>query len=301
MLYTHNSRNPDLIERLSGALWRFLFGPFGRLLPFSFCRPLARPVAALLWWCGVRRQVTLRNLALAMGDRSEGERRRIGRASLHNLLTVYLELLTLRYVSDTELRRCIHVENLELLRQIGDEGAILLSGHFGNWELLALGAAAISEVPFAIIIKEQHDYGQLSLTRTVRGNTLIPTGRAAREASGLLKRGGVIAMLADQAASEQDALVKMFGLPTYTFAAPARLALRYRPRVIAGYAVRQDDGTYRVRLREISHADLPDTPEAARVLSQRYTDDLEDEIRQHPEQWVWQHRKWKNSPGIRYD
>lgn len=297
----HNIRNRSLNERLNAALWRFLFGPVGRLLPFRFCRTLARPLVALFWWAGVRRQVTLRNLALAMGDLPESERSRIGRASLHNLLTVYLEILTIRHLSDRQLQRCIRIRNVELLRGIGGDGAILLSGHFGNWELLAFGAAAVSGVPFSIIVKDQRDYGQLDRTRTARGNSLIRTARAAREAHGLLRRGGVLAMLADQSASESDALVEMFGLPTYTFATPARLALRYRPRVIAGYAARQSDGTYLVELREIPHDDLPDTPEGARLLTQRYVDDLEGEIRRHPEQWVWQHRKWKHTPGIRYE
>jgi KDO2-lipid IV(A) lauroyltransferase len=108
-------------------------------------------------------------------------------------------------------------------------------------------------------------------------------------------------MLADQSASGNDTLAEMFGLPTYTFGAPARLALRYRPRMIAGYAARESDGNYVVELREIPHDDLPDSPEGARLLTQRYVDDLEREIRRHPEQWVWQHRKWKNTPGIRYD
>jgi KDO2-lipid IV(A) lauroyltransferase len=93
----------------------------------------------------------------------------------------------------------------------------------------------------------------------------------------------------------------MFGIPTYTYAAPARLALRFRPRVIIGFAVRGVDGSYNVRLRELEHADLEDTPQGVHLFTQRYVAMLEETIREHPEQWVWQHRKWKNTPGIRYD
>lgn len=281
-------------------LWRFFFGPVGRILPFGLCRVLARPLGYLAWWLGARRSVTLRNLELALPELSSGERERLGRASLINLITVYLELPTIRYLPDRRLARVLRVENVELLRGIDSGGAILLSAHFGNWELLAFGAAALSGVPFSIIVKEQRDYGQLERMRTARGNSLIPTARGAREASALLRRGGVVAMLADQAAAERDALITMFGLPTYTFDAPARLALRYRPRVVVGFAARMADGTYRARLHEIPHDDLPDTPNGARELMQRYVDLLEEAIAEHPEQWVWQHRKWKSTPGVVY-
>jgi Kdo2-lipid IVA lauroyltransferase/acyltransferase len=286
---------------LNAALWRFVFGPMGWMLPFSSARVFARPLAAILWWAGVRRAITEQNLRLAFPEWSEKERRRVARASFHNLFTVFLEFPLLRHLSDAGLRRRLKVENLDLLRSIGPEGALLLSAHFGNWELLALGASAISGVPFTIVVKEQRDYGQLQKMRASRGNRLIPTSRAARETSGILRSGGVIAMLADQSASGRDALVDMFGIPTYSFSAPARLALRYRPRIIAGFAVRGSDGGYTVRLEEIPHADLPDTEEGARLLTQRYIDRLEGAIREHPEQWVWQHRKWKSSPGVSYE
>jgi KDO2-lipid IV(A) lauroyltransferase len=287
-------------DRLAAALWRFLFGPVGRMLPFGFCRVVARPLGYIAWWLGVRRDVALRNLELAMPWLPAARRLRIGRESLTSLIAVYLEILTLRHLSDAELARVLTVENMDLLRTIGPKGAILLSAHYGNWELLAFGAAALAGVPFSIIVKEQRDYGQLERSRTARGNRLIPTSRGARGAAALMRSGGVVAMLADQAATDHDALVDMFGIPTYTFDSPARLALRFRPRVIAGFAARRPDGGYHVRLQEIPHDDLPDTAEGARELMSRYVGLLEQAVRDHPEQWVWQHRKWKNTPGVRY-
>lgn len=289
-----------LADRIAALFWHLLFGFVGRVLPFRACRMLALPLGSLAWAFGLRRRVTLRNLALALPGMSASRHRRIGRGATVNLFTVYLEVLTLRHLSDSALRRAITVENIDLLGSLGPDGAILLSGHFGNWELLAFGAAALSGVPFSIIVKEQRDHGELERTRTARGNSVIPTSRGAREASVLLRRGGLIAMLADQSAPSDEVQVPMFGIPTYTYSAPARLALRFRPRVITGFAHRLADGTYRVRLGTIEHDDLPDTPEGAREFAARYVAQLEAAIREHPEQWVWQHRKWKNTPGITY-
>jgi KDO2-lipid IV(A) lauroyltransferase len=286
---------------LRDALLKLLFGPVGRLLPFAACRHIARPIAAIAWRAGFRRAITLRNLELAFPTLPADERERIGRASLVSLVTVFLEILTLRHLSRRAIRRWLVVDNLDVLTGIGPSGALLLSGHVGNWELLALGAADIAGIPFAVVVKEQRDGRQLERTRTARGNRLIPTGRGARESSALLRSGGVVAMLADQSASEGEHAALLFDTPTWTYSAPSRLALRFRPTVIVGFAVREAGGRYRVVLEELHHHDLPDTPEGAEALTARYVSMLERTVREHPEQWVWQHRKWKNTPGVRYD
>lgn len=290
-----------MTTRLRDGLLALLFGPVGRLVPFSACRRIARALAPLAWRAGFRRAITLRNLELAFPELSPSERERIGRESLASLATVFLEIITLRHLSERAIRRWLVVENVELLLRIGPRGALLLSGHVGNWELLAIGAAEISGVPFSVVVKEQRDGGQLTRTRSSRGNRMIPTGRGARETSMLLRSGGVVAMLADQAAPAEEHTPLLFGIPTHTYAAPARLALRFRPTVIVGFAVRERTGRYRVVLEELRHDDLPDTPEGAEAFTARYVAALERTVRAHPEQWVWQHRKWKNTPGVRYD
>jgi KDO2-lipid IV(A) lauroyltransferase len=196
------------------ALLAVLFGPVGRLLPFAWCGPIARVGAAVAWRAGFRRDVAMRNLTLAFPEMSDASRAAIARDSMRSLLTVFLELLTLRHLSRRGIRRWLVVENIELLRSIGPEGALLLSAHVGNWELLALGAAEIAGVPFAVVVKEQNDGRQLERMRTSRGNRLIPTGRGARETSVLVRSGGVVAMLGDQSAPEGEHDTEMFGIPT---------------------------------------------------------------------------------------
>lgn len=283
-------------------LWRLLFGVVGRVVPFGAMRHIASPVAWCCYQAGVRRKVTLTNLRLAFPQLTETERTQLARRSFRSTLTTLLELLPLRYLSKTQLNRLLKVENLELLqREKRDHGALLLSAHFGNWELLAFGTAAIAGIPFNIIVKQQQDAGETNRTRTARGNRVIPYERGALEAARLLSDGGVVALLADQSATTNDHPTTMFSIPTWTFSTPARLALRFRPQVIVGFAIRQIDGSYLARLQELRHDDLPDTPEGAIQFTQRYVDCLEEAIRQHPEQWMWQHRKWKHTSGVSYE
>ncbi|MBS1913815.1 MAG: lysophospholipid acyltransferase family protein [Bacteroidetes bacterium] len=290
----------SLSERLAAIPFQLLFGVVGRMIPFRACRIVARPIALVAWASGVRRSITMRNLAIAFPEVSDVERRRIARRSFVNLVTVFLEMLVLRHMSTAAMARAITIDNLDLLRGIDSNGALLLSAHFGNWELLALAAGALSGVPFAIVVKEQRDHGQLNRMRTSHGNSVIPTSRAARETAALLRRGGLVAMLADQAAADDEPVVRLFGVPTHTFSAPARLALRFRPRIVTAFAARRENGTYHAVIRELPYDDLEDNPDGIRELAQRYVALLEAQTIAHPEQWAWQHRKWKSSPGVHY-
>lgn len=290
-----------LSERLRKFAWRFAFGVVGRCVPLRLMQVIARPASFLLSGLRLRRDVAVRNIRHALPELSSREAARLARASFRNLIVVYLEIPTLRYLSSNALERMIAIENLDLLRSIDRRGALLLSGHVGNWELLAIGAAVQSERPFAIVVKGQNDFGELERTRRAHGNVTIPMHTAALRASRILGEGGVVAMLADQAARREDHIVELFDIPTHAFSAPARLALRYRPKVIVGFAVRTRGGRYVARLQELHYDDLPDTDEGVHAFTTRYMRMLEDVVRAHPEQWVWQHRRWKHTPGMRYE
>ena len=287
-------------EGLLKALWRFAFRVAGRLVPLPVMRMLAFPLGGLLALLGVRQAVAERNLHLAFPEMSDQQAKRLAHAALCSLTTVYLEIPTLRYLSRTRLRQVLEIENLSLLSSINERGALLLSGHVGNWELLALGAGLQSERSFAVVVKGQKDFGELERTRRAFGNTTIPLHRSALRSSRILAAGGIVAMLADQSARREDHVVELFGIPTHAYSAPARLALRYRPKVIVGFAVRIPGGNYRAPLRELPYDDLADDEAGVHAFTTRYMAMLEEIVRAHPEQWVWQHRRWKHTPGMAY-
>lgn len=287
-------------EWVEKGVWRFAFRVVGRVLPLWAVRMVARPLGALFGLIGLRGSVAEQNLRRAFPEMDRGEILRIARASLRNLVTVYLEIPSLRYLSPDALRRTLVIDNLHLLTSIDKRGALLLSGHVGNWELLALGAGLQSERAFAVVVKGQKDFGELERTRRAHGNTLIAHHQSALRASRLLAQGGIVAMLADQSARREDQVVEFFGLPTHAYSAPARLALRYRPKVIVGFAVRTPDGSYRTTLRELIYDDLHDNDEGIAAFTTRYMAMLEEVVHAHPEQWVWQHRRWKHTPGVVY-
>lgn len=194
-------------------------------------------------------------------------------------------------------------------------GCLFLSGHFGNWELIAYAVKVRTHLPISVIVKPQANYvvdKHLNRVRTSSGNKLISMYQAARALIGIARNGEVLALLADQSATQdKDIYVDFFGKKAATYKVVAELALHYNIPIIMGFAIRQPDGHYKAELTEIDFSDLIlatgkqlDTAaesvknrktESIHELTQRHVQSLEEVIRRYPGQWAWMHRRWKHS------
>ncbi len=129
-------------------LWSLAFGPYARRSTppgrVRLARILHRPVARLIR----RADVARTNLRLCFPELNEGDVIDLERRAFQSLLRVYLEIPGLAAGSPVEIVKRLDIENLSLLRdgEIDERGAILLSGHLGNWELLAMAAAVASGI-----------------------------------------------------------------------------------------------------------------------------------------------------------
>ena len=246
-----------------------------------------------------RKEITLNNISNAFPDNSQTDNYNILKESYANLGITLAELLAFPYMKEKDFEKYIKYENIELIREHYDrgKGVILISGHFGNWELVAYTAGLFTELPVLIIVKPQkneHADKILNSYRTSAGNKVVPMNKAARDIVRTIRSGSMIALLADQSATkDRDIFVDFFGRPASTYEAPAELALKYDVPMIAGFAVRQQDGTYKVKLEEIKHDDLAHDKEGIRILTERHVKILENAIRKNPGHWSWQHRRWK--------
>ena len=249
-----------------------------------------------------RQSITLENIKRAFPDRSDDWHNRVMRRSYQNLGITMVELLALRSFDEEDIHQYIRYTNIELIQQAYSrgKGVILLSGHFGNWELLAYSAGLFTKIPVTIIVKPQKNKIAdeiLNRYRTQSGNKVVSMYNAAFSVMKTLKKGGVVALLADQSATkDRDVFVEFFGIPAATYESPAEMSLKFDVPIIMGFAVRQKDGTYNVDLLEIKHDDLEDNREGIIELTKRHVQVLENAIRKNPDHWAWQHRKWKHTP-----
>ncbi|MDW8344292.1 MAG: hypothetical protein RMM51_07355 [Verrucomicrobiae bacterium] len=273
------------------------------------CRLSRGAVRRLGEWLGAlmflllrnERRIALANLELAFGDAfTEAQRRRIARASFRNVYGTLAGLLWAPRLRGDDLRRW--VENGEVFAQACTEekgrGRILLTLHYGDWELLGLAAAAFG-LPMTVVAREMRNEALAERLRAVReltGNRVIPQAGAVRKLYQTLRAGGTVAMLADLNGRMRGGgvWVKFFGLPVFNTASVAALALR--TGAVVAVFVAEPLSAGRVRIRSLGRVDYePSGDSEADVvgLTQRYMDMAEAVIREHPEWWMWSYRRWR--------
>lgn len=244
-----------------------------------------------------------RNLARAMPELSEDERRRAIREMWDNLGRVLGEYPHLEAIAREAGRggrvEVAGTENLDLLRAPGRPG-ILFSGHFANWEVFALAARAAG-IGYAQIYRAPNNPFVDTMLRRVRrlgDDDIVPKGaEGARKAMAVLRDGRRLGMLVDQKMNDGIS-VPFFGIPAMTAPALAQLAMRFGCPAVPARLERLGGARFRLtfapplELRPTGdrHADAEDAMRRANAL-------LEAWIRERPGQWLWLHRRWPDEPG----
>ncbi len=284
-----------------------LLGFFASKLNLTFRGKLGVMLGKFMYFLGKnRRNITTDNLKLAFPYKSLREIKLIARKSFENLGITFLEVSALKHISKEDLKKIIILKNYELINNALEKGngLIMLSGHFANWEYLALAAGVYSNAPITVVVKKQkNNYidEEVNRNRTKFGNKVVDMKKAARELIKALRTNQAVALLADQAArADKDILVDFFGYEAITFEAPAELALKFNTPIVLAFPIRQDDFTYIAELKELDFSDLSYSKESVRELTQRHVKLLEEQIKDAPHLWAWQHRRWKNVQKAKY-
>lgn len=174
-----------------------------------------------------------------------------------------------------------------------------MTGHFGNWELLAMATMLHLNSSGLMIVKKQRNHyvdKMINDLRTKYGNRTVYMKESVREIMRTLRDNGVVAMIADQSAPRDSIYVPFFGREVATFAGPAYFALRSGAPIIMALSIRRTDGGYTGVFEEVSTDDLNGaSKENIKELTARHTAVLEKYIRKYPDHWLWQHRRWKHT------
>ncbi len=186
---------------------------------------------------------------------------------------------------------------VELHREVTrGSGAIIVTGHIGNWE--AAGAyLAAAGLPMAAVVKRQRNPAfnrRLIETRRRCGIEPIYMQDAHTRIPEALREGKTVALVADQDAGERGVFVPFMGRPASTFRGPARLALSQDVPLFFGAALRSDSG-YVAVLEPVEKPAGRDDVEIE--CTRRWVARLEAHVRRHPEQYFWFHRRWKTRPS----
>jgi Kdo2-lipid IVA lauroyltransferase/acyltransferase len=285
---------------LLNAGLRLLTSTLGRL-SWPAAQRAGRAIGAAAWRLSRRdRRRTLDHLALAFPGMPDSQRRALGRDCFRHHGVTLGECLHLFHRDCGFVQSVVEVmgwEEVERARE-EDRPILILTGHCGNWELLAaaINCRGLGMAVVARPLDEPDQQRMLAGLRQRFGTRTIARGSegAARQLLGTLRRGGALGMLIDQDTKVDGVWVPFFGRPAFTPVAAAKIALRQNAAVIPTFIERLPDGRHLATFHPV--LDLPDDPTAATAMM---TARIEAQVRRHPEQWVWMHRRWRRQPESR--
>lgn len=280
-----------------------LLAPAGLALAYLPARIglwLGRRIGDLAWvLLRRRRAVVVENLARAFGgERASSGLTRVGRACFEHLGMNLVEACVFFFRSPSVLLSRVEMRGVSHLDAAAarGRGVLLLTAHYGNWELLA-ASHALTRFALSVVVRPL-DHPLLDRVverfRERSGVELITRRRGLREIIDALRRGRMVGILLDQNASRGTGVfAPFFGVPAATSKSLAVISLRTGAPVVPVFIRRQPDGRHQV---EIEPA-LP-APADGDVVSYTasFNRAIETAIRRAPDQWFWLHRRWKRRP-----
>jgi len=286
---------PYLLELLERAVCRLEWKTAQRIGGFL----------GLVWYTlvPVRRRTVMKNLALAMPDVTAKERRRIARDHYLHLGKSALEFLWLAGRGMQKSDVIAEENGIEHYHGCLEEGGgvMVVTGHFGNWDLVACMQAA-KGVPLHVVTKDLSQRGFNSYwmgRREKAGIRFHPDRGSLKSIIRALKSNEVVGLVIDQRTPAEQGGIKadFMGQDAWTSTTAAVLALRTGARLLPAYGYRRDDGLHAMEIGPpVDTSAYEDySKEAVATLTQHLNDDLAKRIRQHPEQWLWLHRRWADT------
>ena len=250
------------------------------------------------------RQRALANLRRSFPALSERQRQRLARRSMQQMVMIFVEVLfTTRLIRFDTWAKYVELENFQavldlLLRR--ERGLILLTGHYGNWEILGyvLATLGFETVSIARPLDNRYISRFLFDVREKTGQKIIAKKGATPEITATLDARGAVGFIADQNAGPKGIFVDFFGRKASTYKSIGLLAMEYEVPVVIGYARRVGDRfQFKVGAKDVIYPrDWQRQDDPLRYITQRYTKAIEDIVRADPGQYWWVHRRWKTRP-----
>lgn len=262
-------------------------------------------VAFYLW--ASRRRFAMENVRLAMeaGALDPGTPiLETARGSFENIGRSVVEIVKVLFRRDERLLGDIEISGGEYLHQalaLG-KGLIVITGHCGNWELMAIAMAHRFPLKFNVVARAQNNPSLDRLVEEFRGRTgnrVIYKAGAVRRILGELNQNHVVGILIDQAVlAKEGCVISFLTRPALTTKLPAVLARKKQTPVLPCFIHRRPDGRHQITVHPPVDILGDENTEAAAIEDmQRMTRCVEEYIRNYPDQWLWGHRRWKRAPA----
>jgi len=274
-----------------------------RIIPFGAALKFGGLLGSFLYRIDKRhREITLDNLRKSFADKSEDEIELIARSVYKNVGYLTVEFIcSSRYGKNFD--RYFTVRNYDIYKKALEKGkgVLILTGHCGSWELLAL-AQSILKPPAGVVVRPlDNPYldRAVSRLREQYGNFLINKTNGMRDILKTLSSGNAAGILLDQnVKAKEGVFVDFFGRPACTNKGMALIAARTKAAVVPTFIHRVGPDRHEILVcDEIPLVETGDKEADIVTNTQAYTKAIEDFITDYPDQWFWMHRRWKTKLG----
>jgi KDO2-lipid IV(A) lauroyltransferase len=280
------------------------------LFPINTNLRSARGLGALLYEVDKKhRQRALENLRASFPEKPQRELEHIARTSMEHFFALIMDVLfTTRLINVESWHRYVHFEpssvaSLKLM--LRGRGVIMLTGHYGNWEVLGYTLATLGFEIHGIARPIDNPYidSWLLGVREKRGQIILSKRGVTTTALDVLQKRGILGFIADQNAGPKGLFVPFFGRMASTYKSIGLMALQHNTPIVVGYARRRGEGfEYDIGVQDIiDPEDWRNFPretyrDELHYITARYTKGIEDFVRADPTQYLWIHRRWKTRP-----
>ncbi len=294
---------PTLAQRIEFGALR---GVAAVLRPFGWrmASRVGAAVGGLAWWpLRMRAARVTRTIRACFPEMTEAQVRATARESYRGLGRTSFEAIYLSRAGREEVLAAFAEsrgeETLAAAFAQG-RGVILVAGHLGNWELSAAYMAARGYAVDGIAMHMANPLSDRFFQRTRErlGIGVIFDDQAVRAVPRALRAGRGVGFLSDQSAKGlASTMIPFFGRPARTPRGAAVFALRDDLPMVFVAALRRPDGRYGAHFEPVTLVRTGDRDADVQAAALAYTQVLERLVRAHPEQYFWQHRRWKGQPA----
>jgi Kdo2-lipid IVA lauroyltransferase/acyltransferase len=249
------------------------------------------------------REKTVRHLTWAYSqEKSAAEIERLAQAVFEHFATAAADSIRMPVVLQQGINTLITSEGDEHLRRALNHGrgAIILTAHLGNWELMGAWIAQ-NGFPIKVVGRTAYDPRLDRLIvqgRNQAGYTNIARGKGTREIVRALHHNECLGLLIDQDTNVEGVFVNFFNRPAHTATGPVVLARKFGAAIIPSFIHLLPNGRYHVEFQpELELTTTGNEEEDVVTNTQKCSDAIERMVRRYPEQWVWMHERWKKKPA----
>lgn len=245
-----------------------------------------------------RKQIALENLNIVFPDKDTSWKEELLKKVYDHLSLSLTEYLCLSKKPERVLDWIHEVEGLDILSDLHakGKGAVILTGHVGNWELLGAWLS-LKGFPVNAVIRDPNDPGVAGILREYRKKTGLRTiskGKVMTSAVRSAKKGDFVALLADQDGGNTGYRIPFMGRECSTVGGPAMVSILADVELVPLYSYRVSPYVHNVVVHPpFSPPSSGDRNERILETSRRCNFEIEKMIHSHPEQWLWLHRRWR--------